>query len=51
MDGEASNVVLYQKYAVAEDLSHSGTTVPFTNGHFSHGSGYYDKIPFYLYIQ
>lgn len=40
MDGAASNVVLYQKYAVSELLAHSSTGFPFNSGHFAHGSDF-----------
>lgn len=39
IDGAASNVVLYQKYAVSEDFSHSSTIVPLILGHVDQGSG------------
>lgn len=40
MDGEASNVVLYQKYSVSDDMVHSraDSFVPSTIGHFDHGN-------------
>jgi len=40
MDGAASKVVLYQKYAVSELLTHSSTGFPSTSGHFAHGSDF-----------
>ncbi|KYN38658.1 hypothetical protein ALC56_06964 [Trachymyrmex septentrionalis] len=42
MDGAASKVVLYQKYAVSELLTHSSTGFPSNTGHFAHGN---DAIP------
>ncbi|KYM77353.1 hypothetical protein ALC53_12334 [Atta colombica] len=39
MDGAASKVVLYQKYAVSELLTHSSTGFPSNTGHFAHGKG------------
>lgn len=40
MDGEASNVVLYQKYSVSEDIAHSSTDslVPLILGHSDQGN-------------
>lgn len=40
MVSEESKVVLYQKYAVADDKSHSSTIVPLTTGQSCQGSGY-----------
>lgn len=45
IDGEASNVVLYQKYSVSDDMTHSvmdSFVVPF-RGHVDHGSSVYNK--------
>lgn len=40
MEGEASKVVRYQKYAVSEDNSHSLTAVPLAfKGHCAQGNG------------
>lgn len=39
IDGAASNVVLYQKYAVSELFTHSSTGLLSTSGHFAHGNG------------
>lgn len=44
IDGAASSVVLYQKYSVAEDFTHSGTLVLFISGQDDHGSGYFKTI-------
>lgn len=37
--GAASKVVLYQKYAVSEDFSHSATVTLSTLGHSAQGRG------------
>lgn len=40
IDGEASSVVLYQKYSVSDDIAHSATEifVPLIVGHTDHGN-------------
>ncbi|EZA53056.1 hypothetical protein X777_07234 [Ooceraea biroi] len=46
IDGAASKVVLYQKYAVSELLSHSSNGFPFSfTGHVAHGRPRKDAIP------
>lgn len=39
IDGAASKVVLYQKYAVSELRTHSSIGFPSNSGHSAHGSG------------
>lgn len=43
IDGEASKVVLYQKYSVSDDIVHSVTL-----GHTDHGNVGYNKQIFFL---
>lgn len=40
IDGAASKVVRYQKYAVSDDFEHSSTTLPLSVGHVDQGNGY-----------
>lgn len=41
IDGAASKVVLYQKYAVSELFTHSSMGLPSSSGHVAHGSDCY----------
>lgn len=51
IEGDASKVVRYQKYAVSEDLAHSATSVPFlSRGHDDHGNGYWNGKIYTIYI-
>lgn len=40
IDGEASKVVLYQKYAVSELMAHSSIGFPSDSGQFAQGSDF-----------
>lgn len=45
IDGAASKVVRYQKYAVSEERAHSSTICVSLPGHDAQGKGYYNRKP------